>query len=391
MERLDINSAPERANIEASIHFARYSVATPFVKNKRVLDIACGEGYGSYLLKQAGAEEVVGVDVFTDAVNRATHSFGGPGIEFIAADATTIEGRFPAEHFDVIVSCETIEHIEDPVAYLHSLKRIAKKDAIIIISCPNDYWYFPEEHQSNPYHLRKYRFEEFQELASSVLGDNVNWSIGTAVFGFGSTSLDIERDYETVPDSWMKFNSVQGAYLVNGGEKREFNPENCSYYFGIWNASEITNGAAVFPVNMDVYARMVQAMDGALLVDERKKAATLLGDERLKLEALNQALTTLQMEADVLKADLRKTRLNYQATLTENELVKERLHVFNSAQHALSEVVNGLQAEVAKVTAERDQMRVGYYRYLRLGGLIPRPVRALMKKAVKIVRRNPNK
>lgn len=379
MERLDINSAPERANIEASIHFARYSVATPFVKNKRVLDIACGEGYGSYLLKQAGAEEVVGVDVFVDAVNRATRSFGGPGIEFTAADATTIEDKFPSEYFDVIVSCETIEHIEDPTAYLQSLKRVAKKDAIIIISCPNDYWYFPEEHQRNPYHLRKYRFEEFQQLASSVLGDNVNWSIGTAVFGFGSTSLDIERDYETVPDSWMKFNSVQGAYLVNGGEKPEFNTENCSYYFGIWNAPEITNGAAVFPISMDAYARMVHAMDGTLLVDER-----------LKVTTLHQGLTALQMQADTLKADLRKTRLNYQATLTENELVKERLHVFNSAQHELNTVVHALQAEVARVTAERDQMRVGYYRYLRLGGLVPRHARALIKKVFRIVRGNPN-
>ena len=379
MERLDINSAPERANIEASIHFARYSVATPFVKNKRVLDIACGEGYGSYLLKQAGAEEVVGVDVFVDAVNRATRSFGGPGIEFTAADATTIEDKFPPEYFDVIVSCETIEHIEDPAAYLQSLKRVAKKDAIIIISCPNDYWYFPEEHQRNPYHLRKYRFEEFQQLASSVLGDNVNWSIGTAVFGFGSTSLDIEQDYETVPDSWMKFNSVQGAYLVNGGEKPEFNTDNCSYYFGIWNAPKITNGAAVFPISMDAYARMVHAMDGTLLVGER-----------LKMDTLHQGLTTLQMEADTLKADLRKTRLNYQATLTENELVKERLQVFNSTQHELNAVVHALQTEVAKVTAERDQMRIGYYRYLRLGGLVPRHARTLIKKVFKIVRRNPN-
>ncbi|MNJ12101.1 putative S-adenosylmethionine-dependent methyltransferase [compost metagenome] len=354
MERLDINSAPERANIEASIHFARYSVATPFVKDKRVLDIACGEGYGSYLLKQAGAGEVVGVDVFADAVNRAARSFGGPGIEFIAADATTIEDRFPAEYFDVIVSCETIEHIEDPATYLQSLKRVAKKDAIIIISCPNDYWYFPEEHQRNPYHLRKYRLEEFQQLAVGVLGDNVNWSIGTAVFGFGSTSLDIERDYETVPDSWMKFNPAQGAYLVNGGEKPEFNAENCSYYFGIWNAPEITNGAAVFPVSMDAYARMVQAIDGTLLVDER-----------LKLDAL-------QMEADTYKSDLRKVRLNYQATLTENELIKERLHT--------------LQTETVTMQAEMARMQAGYNRYLRLGGLLPRPVRALLKRFYGIVR-----
>jgi len=130
---------------------------------------------------------------------------------------------------------------------------------------------------------------------------------------------------------------------------------------------------------MDAYARMVHAMDGTLLVDER-----------LKMDTLHQGLTTLQMEADTLKADLRKTRLNYQATLTENELVKERLQVFNSTQHELNAVVHALQTEVAKVTAERDQMRIGYYRYLRLGGLVPRHARTLIKKVFKIVRRNPN-
>lgn len=361
MERLDIKSAPDRANIEASIHFARYSVATPLVKNKRVLDIACGEGYGSYLLKQAGAKEVIGVDIFADAVSRATRSFGGPGIEFITADAITIEDRFAPEYFDVIVSCETIEHIEDPVAYLQSLKRVAKKDAIIIISCPNDYWYFPEEHERNPYHLRKYRFEEFQQLTTDVLGDNVNWSIGTAIFGFGSTSLDIKQDYEAVSDSWMKFSPVQGAYLVSGGEVPEFNAKNCSYYLGIWNVPEVTNGAAIFPVTMDAYARMTQAMDG-----------TLPTNEKSELDALRHRLTVLQ-DASTYKSDLRKARLNYQATLAENELIKERLYVFN--------------AEVTRLSAECDRMRVGYDRYLRLGGLVPLPVRALLKKIYRVVHR----
>jgi SAM-dependent methyltransferase len=363
MERLDINSAPERANIEASIHFARYSVVTPFVKNKRVLDIASGEGYGSYLLKQSGASEVVGVDVFEDAVNRSNLSFGGPGIKFIAADATKIESQFPENYFDVVVSLETIEHIKDPIAYLQSLKRVAKEDATIIISCPNDHWYFPEDYQRNPYHLRKYRFEEFKELACGVFGDNVNWSIGTAVMGFGSTSLDIERDYNTIPDSWMKFNNVQGAYLVNGGEKPEFNAENCSYFFGIWNAPEVTNGAAIFPVSMDAYARMIPAMEGTLSVEERLK--------------LNELESTLKQ----FTSDLRKTRLNYQATLSENELVKERIL-------ALQAELQSVHDDKMSITAERDNMRIGYHRYVLLGNLVPKPLRTLLKRAYKMVRGN---
>lgn len=368
MERLDINSAPERANIEASIHFARYSIATPYVKGKRVLDIACGEGYGSYLLKQAGAEEVIGVDVFVDAVKRATNSFGGPGIEFVAADATTIEERFPAGYFDVVVSCETIEHIEAPAAYLKSLRKVAKEDAVIIISCPNDYWYFPEPHQSNPYHLRKYHFDEFKALTVGVLGDNVSWSVGTAVFGFGSTSLDVQGAYEVVPDSWMKFSPAQGAYLVDGGGVPEFNTENCSYYFGVWNAPELSNGAAVFPVSMDTYVRMVQAMEGSFSKDEKV----------IETHA-DQKLAALQTEAKHYKSELRRARLNYLATLAENEVVKERLQ-------ALQADIVTLREDLAVTQSNRDSLQAGYNRYVYLSGLIPGPLRIAIRKIYTIVR-----
>lgn len=363
MERLDINSAPERANIEASIHFARYSVAVPFVKGKRVLDIACGEGYGSYLLKQAGAAEVVGVDVSPEVVNRAIQSFGASGLDFVTADASVIEEKLLAESFDVVVSCETIEHLKDPAAYLQSLKKLAKKDAVIIISCPNDYWYFPEEHQNNPYHLRKYKIEEFQQLAVSVLGDEVRWSVGTAVFGFGSTSLNVEQDYNRIPDSWMRFSPVQGAYLVSGDDTQEINSAKSSYYFGIWNAPEVTNGVAVFPVDMDVYAKIVRCMDGAMADESAKKELALLSD----------SLSIVKENNEEQRAELRRVGLHYQVTLAENRLLKERIHIINTK-------LNDVQAEC-------DQIRVGYDRYIRLGSFVPKPIRALLKKIYKSVRR----
>lgn len=350
MERLDTSLAPDRPNIEASIHFARYAIATPLVNGKKVLDIACGEGYGSHLLKRSGAEQVVGVDVSADAVNRARNSFAAPGVEFMQADAASIEREFPPEYFDVIVSCETIEHIENPAKYLQSLKNVAKKDAVFIISCPNDHWYFPEEHQRNPYHLRKYRFDEFKELTVSILGENVSWSVGTAVMGFGSTPLDVKNNYESVPASWMSFKELSGAYLVSGGEEPDVTASNCSYFFGVWNASDVPSGAAVFPVSMDSYSRMVQALDGAL-------PAQAVNDEALKI--LQEKVDTLQLEA-------RKSGLLYKAASAENEILREG---------------------VARAIAERDQMRVAHDRYVRLRNLVPHSVRAMAIKVARTIRK----
>lgn len=350
VERLDTSLAPERPNIEASIHFARYAIATPFVQGKKVLDIACGEGYGSHLLKQAGAHKVVGVDVSDEAVNRAKKHFSAPGVEFMATDAASVEREFPLEYFDVVVSCETIEHIQDPAKYLQSLKNVAKKDAVFIISCPNDHWYFPEDHQRNPYHVRKYNFEEFKELTVSVLGDNVSWSVGTAVMGFGSTPLDVKKDYEPVPASWMSFKQLGGAYLVNGSGELEVTAANCSYFFGVWNASDAPSGAAVFPVSMDSYARMVQGLESLPPVSQNEIAQQSLQEPADDLHALD-------MPADGVNPEVRKASLLYQASAAENLVLREGLHASTGSVQALQLDVSTLQTEAHTRQAETHALQ----------------------------------
>ncbi|MET1117195.1 MAG: methyltransferase domain-containing protein [Comamonas sp.] len=350
VERLDTSLAPERPNIEASIHFARYAIAASLVQGKKVLDIACGEGYGSHLLKRAGADQVVGVDVSDEAVDRAKKYFTGPGVEFMAADAASIERKFPLEYFDVVVSCETIEHIEYPQKYLQSLKNVAKKDAIFIISCPNDHWYFPEDHQRNPYHVRKYNFDEFKELTVGILGENVSWSVGTAVMGFGSTPLDVKAGYEPVPSSWMSFKQLSGAYLVNGAGDLEVTAANCSYFFGVWNASDMPSGAAVFPVSMDSYARMVQALETQPSVSEN----AVLQENR---QNSADALKALRPQIDASSPEVRKASLLYQASAAENEVLREGLHASTGSVQALLMDVNTLQTQAHTRQAEAHALQ----------------------------------
>src|SRR5690606_5658101 len=108
MERLDLLSPPHDSSLEASIHLARYACVIPFVKDKVVLDVACGEGYGSALLKLYGAARVVGVDISNEAIDKARSTFSESGAEYIVSDVAELESLFPAGSFDVIVSIETI-------------------------------------------------------------------------------------------------------------------------------------------------------------------------------------------------------------------------------------------------------------------------------------------
>jgi ubiquinone/menaquinone biosynthesis C-methylase UbiE len=138
-------------------HVARYRVLDNIVFNKRVLDVACGSGYGTRILSQK-ASNVVGVDINPDSIKYAKQHYSDKNIHYICSNATKI----PVENnsFDVIVSYETLEHIIDPNAFLNETKRILKKDGIVIISTPND----KVNPRANKHHLVNYNLNKFKLL-----------------------------------------------------------------------------------------------------------------------------------------------------------------------------------------------------------------------------------
>jgi 2-polyprenyl-3-methyl-5-hydroxy-6-metoxy-1,4-benzoquinol methylase len=123
---------PASRRIE-EIHVRRYDEAGRAVRGKRVLDIACGAGYGSRMLARAGAAAVVGVDVAADAVRYARAHYPAPGVRFVCADAERFE--WPAS-FDVVVSFETIEHLHDPASFLDRLHGLLVPGGTLFLSAP---------------------------------------------------------------------------------------------------------------------------------------------------------------------------------------------------------------------------------------------------------------
>ncbi|MBN2012999.1 methyltransferase domain-containing protein [candidate division KSB1 bacterium] len=117
-------------------YIALYQFAIDYCKNKKVLDAACGMGFGSYYLKQQAAE-VVGIDISDHALEHARQQYSADGLAFEKIDATHMP--FPDQSFDVIVSIETYEHIppELAVRFLAEAKRILKPGGCLIISTPN--------------------------------------------------------------------------------------------------------------------------------------------------------------------------------------------------------------------------------------------------------------
>lgn len=144
-------------------HVHRYLFAAKFIENKIVLDIACGTGYGSYYMSLF-AKSVYGLDINEDVINENKAKYNKTNLKFICSNATNTP--FEDNFADVIVSFETIEHIQNDIAVLAEFKRILKKDGLLIISTPNKS--VSEKSQLvNPYHVKEYYFEEFEKLLSS--------------------------------------------------------------------------------------------------------------------------------------------------------------------------------------------------------------------------------
>src|SRR5262245_11952948 len=135
LERIDPGTCEERLVLD---HYARYCFAAQFVAAKRVLDVACGTGYGSQLLRAAGAAAVVGVDIAAEAIDFARLHHSGDGLTFILGDAHRLSEMLAAERFDVIVSFETVEHLTDPALFLRECCRVAADDALMVLSVPNE-------------------------------------------------------------------------------------------------------------------------------------------------------------------------------------------------------------------------------------------------------------
>jgi len=157
-----IGQTPKRI---ADDHVERYRFAAQFVPGKRVLDLACGTGYGSRILADAGAKEVMGVDLSEEVVSYARKTFGMERVTFAMGDICTFK---TAQPFDVITCFETIEHVENFSGALGNLKGLLGSSGLLLISSPNRIITSPKAHSlnskpNNPYHKQEFAIPELHE------------------------------------------------------------------------------------------------------------------------------------------------------------------------------------------------------------------------------------
>lgn len=149
-------------------HDHRYrEVLSAIGTGKKILDIACGTGFGTFKLYAQGANHVMGGDISDDAVQYCLKKYGshvGDKLKFIRMDATSLP--FENETFDVVASFETLEHVADCKAVLNEFKRVLKREGVLFLSTPNQEVSSPGGIVVNPFHVKEYNYDELRDLLS---------------------------------------------------------------------------------------------------------------------------------------------------------------------------------------------------------------------------------
>ncbi len=145
-------------------HWHRYLFTAQFVSERRVLDIACGEGYGSDFFAKY-ATEVIGLDISQDVIVHAKGRYANrDNLQFAVASCSVLP--FNDASFDIVISFETIEHIKEQTDMLAEFRRVLTKDGLLVISSPDKKTYSDDRQFQNEFHVRELYKDELSALLS---------------------------------------------------------------------------------------------------------------------------------------------------------------------------------------------------------------------------------
>jgi SAM-dependent methyltransferase len=147
-------------------HLAVYEWIGARVIGRRVLDMACGEGYGSEVLSRSAAT-VLGVDGNPDAHEHARLRYRRQNLTF---ERGLVETHGEPGAYDAVVFLQTIEHVQEPVTVLRHFRSLLADGGVAYVSTPNLLTLAPRgaEKSDNPWHIKEYRATEFEALCRTV-------------------------------------------------------------------------------------------------------------------------------------------------------------------------------------------------------------------------------
>jgi len=369
-------------DIELEIeHLNRYHFATQFVEGKNVLDAACGTGYGCAILAH-NAQKVTGIDISEESVDYAAQRYGGDNISFQRASIESIP--YPESTFDVVVSFETLEHVDELAQgqFMREIRRVLKPDGLLIMSTPNHSVY--SKRGVNEFHIKEltdmefsclleaqfryvYIFSQQWEVCNVIIGDR----LGAAVSGNG---LPLEQaEYMIAVCSNAQIDSIVSRIVVRSDRKLEklmaWAMEN--HYRNEKNNAHISQLEETLKQCMDELKSQSGHVE-LLLHSERELQAELSAEKKAHMECVHMAekkdaeyrhmATEKDMQYQSLKAEQarryqnfeKKTSQKYQELIALSEAKEAQWQEAARNQEEHIAMLLGSDRELARIQASRS-------------------------------------
>jgi glycosyltransferase involved in cell wall biosynthesis/SAM-dependent methyltransferase len=190
-------------------HLHRYAFAKELALGKDVLDIACGEGYGSVLLASR-ARSVTGVDLSLEATRHAQGKYVKANLHFCVGDCRNIP--LLPQSVDLVVSFETLEHVAEHELFLAEIRRVLRPGGTLVISSPDRENYSDITGHENPFHAKELYREEFNALTRKFFRNNTLLSQRVVLGSYLAPAAQPELAYcGTYRGDWSGIDFIPGV------------------------------------------------------------------------------------------------------------------------------------------------------------------------------------
>jgi GT2 family glycosyltransferase/SAM-dependent methyltransferase len=276
-------------------HYHRYALAARFTTGARVLDLACGEGFGPALLA-AEAREVVGVDIDPQTVEHAAAHYRRANLHFTLGSMIDPELLAGADCFEVITCFEALEHVEQQDTLIAVVRRLLVPGGLFLTSTPDVDVYSHEHGNDNPFHVRELTEPEFRTLLSGSFGHvailRQNVAVGSLITGEAAPGSRIVQSLRKEPE---------GGWRVTSGSPH-------TYLLGVASDAALTElpelSVLVDPdltLVRDAHRALARLRDRAAelsaeLVDQRQQAAAAQATTTRRLAQLDDDVRRLRGE-----------------------------------------------------------------------------------------------
>ncbi len=325
-------------NAELEIeHYQRYFAVLPLVKDKVVVDAACGEGYGANIISSV-AKSVIGIDISEEAIAHAEEKYGSnDNISFLCESIADMS--ITPKSIDVFVSFETLEHVAEDVQkkFLASVSNILKDDGMLVISTPNKKVYTDDRGIKNEFHVHEFYYDEFIDYLRNA------FDYYKIYHQFFEVSSVIDCDGERQKSIGYNKNSkkrMDGKYYIAVASKKPIADVNLSHIY--------LNGEDQF---MNMHNRILT------LQKEEEDRNIHIAKLDSEIEDKNGYIRILQTEKEDIaheceRAKVEKGILEKKTIDLENNL-KDVLEERDSAERKINELLR----EVAKIREEHAEYK----------------------------------